>query len=446
MSADSPLGNDVRAVRNPVLNSVVRTRQGLERAADPLPLAGGGGRRWPIEYRFSLAARYAAKMWAVRVDTTTAKVTPRRVRVRAVDLAPHGGAMAQVFLVDDGTRVPGDPPPVRTLAKPLDTVYLDMASGKTLYVIVSNTSETQQGAATILVEDVTGEPLPDTPASPSTTTTGSGVPGAAKPTGYWKFLEPKPTRYKPGPDPAITVNSLDVTEGAISGTVTSDNHSGEGPAVWSGDCSWTWKATNGLDRLLPGDAVEVSLTVTDRSVPEKLSGWNHGRTGVSGTIRFDMPGLGLSATHRAASQLVGADAGWKQTTTPQKGTWKVPAGPGDPEWGGRASLVANCSFGKLERVYQWVTGPVEAAAPAPTVGAPRPPSVTGSWTGYWINSLGEKQPDSLVLHEAADGTVTGTWTATCRCLVDGSLPPRSSCRGERRRAPTPSPSRSRAIR
>lgn len=152
------------------------------------------------------------------------------------------------------------------------------------------------------------------------------------------------------------------------------------------------------------------MTVTDRSVPEKVSGWNHGYTGVGASVRFDMPYLGLTTSHRAATDLVNIGAGWQKSET-QKGTWTVPKGPGDSEWGGKAALNANCTFGRLERVYEWTTEPYVPgdARPAPP-SAPSPPSFSGMWTGDWTNSVGEKQKDSLMLVEQPDGTLTGTWS------------------------------------
>ena len=46
------------------------------------------------------------------------------------------------------------------------------------------------------------------------------------------------------------------------------------------------------------------MTMTDQSVPEKVSGWNHGYTGVSGGIRFEMPYIPLGVSHQAAADLV----------------------------------------------------------------------------------------------------------------------------------------------
>lgn len=44
-----------------------------------------------------------------------------------------------------------------------------------------------------------------------------------------------------------------------------------------------------------------------------------------------------------------------------------------------------------------------------TASSPTASSLAGRWTGYWMNSLGEKAPDSLVLEESGDGKIRGLW-------------------------------------
>jgi hypothetical protein len=43
---------------------------------------------------------------------------------------------------------------------------------------------------------------------------------------------------------------------------------------------------------------------------------------------------------------------------------------------------------------------------------PAGPSVAGTWTGTWTNSLGERGNDSLVLEEKAGGVISGTWSGS----------------------------------
>jgi len=249
-------------------------------------------------------------------------------------------------------------------------------------------------------------PVTPTPAKPAATTSGGTAPTAKS--GYWRLLETHSIKYAPAAGSGVTRSSFNVSDGSISGTQTIVND--EGPATWAGECTWSLQAPSGLNRLVPGEVIEASMTVTDRSVPEKVSGWNHGHVGVNASIRFDMPYLGLGISHRAASDLVNVEAGWQKSAT-QKGTWTVPKGPGDSEWGGKAALDANCSFGRLERVYEWTTEPY---APGDVRPAPSMPSVSGMWTGTWTNSVGEKQKDSLLLEEKTDGTISGTWSGNIR--------------------------------
>ena len=247
---------------------------------------------------------------------------------------------------------------------------------------------------------------------PATATTTSGLPASTAKAGYWRLLETRSLKYVVNPASGVTSSSFNVSDGSISGTQTITG--GEGPATWAGECTWSLQAPGGLNRLVPGEVIESSMTVTDRSVPEKVSGWNHGYTGVGGSIRFDMPYLGLGVSHSAASDLVNIGAGWQKSAT-QKGTWTVPKGPGNSEWGGKAALDANFTFGRFERVYEWTTEPYApgSAQPSPRP-APSMPSVSGMWTGFWMNSVGEKQKDSLQLEEKADGTISGLWSGSIR--------------------------------
>ena len=202
--------------------------------------------------------------------------------------------------------------------------------------------------------------------------TGNNV-AAGTSSGYWQFLEIKSQKYICTlPANEIVVNQFNVVEGSMSGTLTTDGHGGEGPATWGGECSWTWKATNGLDKLLPGEIIEGTMTVTDRSIPEKVSGWNHGYTGVSGNIRLDAPYMGMGTVHSAAVDLLNISAGWTLSAT-QDGKLTVPEGPGHSEWQSKMSLAVSCSFGRYERVYECV--PKSGSVPSKT--PPKPPVSSG---------------------------------------------------------------------
>lgn len=408
---ESPLAKQTPYLRPSA--SVVKTTTGEERAAD---IIDGRDRR-AVQHTLSLDARFTAQLWAVTIDATKAAVPTRRIRVSAVDLAPAEFTTVQVFSTPEWKRLPGDPVPTGVLRVTNDVVNVDLTGITSLYILVTNTSDTSSGRATIRVDDVTPDPAPPPPPSPARPTAapsrGAATTAAS---GYWKFVHSTPTQYAPpAGDTAIVSKSFTVSEGSITGRMVSDSHNGEGPATWAGSCTWTWAGRGSLDTLVPGDQIEVAMSVTDQSVPEKVSGWNHGRTGVSGAVRFDKAGMEWGTTHAAATEASSAAAGWKQAL-PATGTLTVPAGPGHPDWAGRAALVASCSFGRFERVYEWMAGKAPAAsATTPPSGGARPvaaPSVTGTWIGTWSNAVGESGRDSLDLTEEPDGRLTGTWTGS----------------------------------
>jgi hypothetical protein len=192
----------------------------------------------------------------------------------------------------------------------------------------------------------------------------------SKTSGYWKLVDVKTTKViETRPASEIVVNQLSITEGSMSRTLTTDNHGGEGPATWAGDCTWTWNATHGLDNLVPGDIIEASITVTDRSVPEKVSGWQHGYTGVASNIRIDRPYMPPGTVDGAATDIVNLSVGYLKTGS-QEGKVTVPEGPG---WDGKISIAASCSImGRFERVYEWVPGGIPPKTPVPPP-QPTPP-------------------------------------------------------------------------
>lgn len=429
LSADSPVAAD-KIVKGKAsfpatpLIAVAPSLGGRQNAADRLAADAPGKPADPLEYAFALREGYTAKGWAVEaemplVPATGAPLRARTIRVMAAALESDGTTSAQVFKAKRGAWIPGVPAPLFTLQKTGDSRTLDLGADETLYVVATCTAEgTGSRRAAVRVMSVPPAP-PPAPRPPATPPTPARPPAGAGPSssgGYWRFLRSRSLEFTP--TPGSTNASASVSEGRISGTQTDVGP--DGPATWAGGCSWTIQAPHGLDRLVPGDVVEVSMTATDRSVPEKTSGWNHGHVGVTGSLRFDRPDLPLGVTHGAAVDLVNVQATWQQANpTPsvtQKGSWTVPAGPGSAEWGGRAALAASCGFGRFERVYEWTTEPyVPRSGPAPAPpAAPARAALTGSWKGTWTNSVGEKGPDSLVIEEAPDGTLAGTWSGNLR--------------------------------
>lgn len=183
---------------------------------------------------------------------------------------------------------------------------------------------------------------------------GQGSATSTHSSGYWRLIDIKTAKIaQTAPDDQIIEFTASVSEGSMSGRITGDSHVGEGPATWGGQCSWTWRAPHGLDMLIPGEVIEGSMTLADQSVPEKVSGWQHGVTGVIGTIRIDRPYMPLGSVDASAVDLLNVRAPYQQTAT-QEGRLAVPQGPG---WDGKIALAAVSSFGRVERVYEWSTGP-----------------------------------------------------------------------------------------
>lgn len=420
LSAQSPLVDvDVKRARRSVpptpLVGVVRTLSGHENDVDYLPAPTAGGQARPLEYTLHLWSLYSAQLWAIEAAPAPAGAAAiRQVRVTAVRLPSDGETRAQVFKGRHGLWLAGQPTPALTLSKSGENGRLSLSPGETLYVLTTTTSEAPDTVvkgslasefafapgieATVRIEDVTPQPPPPAALPPPTSRPANPTPPAS---GHWKSVEVRTLKYElPG-----ATSSISVSDGSITGKVTTHS-SDEGPSTWAGSCSWTLQSPGGLGRLQPGARVDVSMTVTDTSVPEKVSGWNHGYVGVNGSIRFDRPYMALGSTHSSASDLASVSVGWTKSGS-QKNTWTVPAGPVSAEWQGKAALNANCSFGRFERVYVWTTEPV---VPASEPAAPTRPSFAGTWTGTWTNDVGERGNDTLVLEEAEDGTLQGLWS------------------------------------
>jgi hypothetical protein len=48
----------------------------------------------------------------------------------------------------------------------------------------------------------------------------------------------------------------------------------------------------------------------------------------------------------------------------------------------------------------------------------RKTSITGRWTGYGVNSLGQQSPGEMVITEEPDGTLTGKWGAPMHLTIE----------------------------
>jgi hypothetical protein len=203
-------------------------------------------------------------------------------------------------------------------------------------------------------------------------------------TGYWRFLEPVIT--KADKDLNAASEDVSVSEGQSSLTRI---YGGDEPTKYVVDCTWTWSAPNGMDRLNPGDMLNGTMTLTDRSeLFHTYDGYDHGYSGNSGDISIDQPYIG-SAYTGGAQTLLNFSVVWKQSNTAQ-GQLAIPNGPG---WDGKMGLKAKCSWNVYERVYEWV--PAEAAAPVqpgvtPVTTESGQPSEPGTNSGglSWILVVG----------------------------------------------------------
>lgn len=184
-------------------------------------------------------------------------------------------------------------------------------------------------------------------------------------TGHWRFVQEQVIEARTSASPRdIITNQVVVANGSMSMTLTTDPHLGEGPSTWAADAQWSWNSTRGLDILVPGETLAARMRLADRSVPEQVSGWRHGHVGMSCSIRFDDPALGVGATSASAETILNIVVGEQKSST-QDGSARTPDGP---LWGGRMALVAACGgIGKYQRIYQWV--PPQPAGATPQGGA-----------------------------------------------------------------------------
>jgi hypothetical protein len=190
--------------------------------------------------------------------------------------------------------------------------------------------------------------------------------GAQQDQGYWKFLEVW-TAY--GPE-AVPPNKSDATvsDGSMSGSFTLPASNGSPASTYSFSCTWFWQTQSGLDKLIPGEQITGSMTVTDTS---------SGKFGNAlGIISFDQPYLPGGTVGGFEIKILEVSSGSLRSTT-QSGQLSIPAGPGNPEWHAKMALKASCANkegGYYERVYEWVSdnsaGVTTAKTTQPTPTAP----------------------------------------------------------------------------
>jgi len=191
-----------------------------------------------------------------------------------------------------------------------------------------------------------------------------------EPPGYWQLVDT--FKDEPAKDPNARSEQVTVTEGSIK--VRREYLSpDEGPSTHDVECTWTWRTPHGMDRLVPGEPVDVNLTIVDASVPEQVSGWNHGYTGGSGGIRVTVGEARYPcyAAPGSALELVNLTVGWKGTSS-LEGSKPVPY----PRQGTATMAIRATCGAAFERVYEWRAGqgpsPPGGGAGTPPAGAPPP--------------------------------------------------------------------------
>lgn len=189
---------------------------------------------------------------------------------------------------------------------------------------------------------------------------------APKAGGYWKFVEPRGVPVERGP--GIESFEATATEGKIS--VKARRGQPE-PQTFAVECSWTWSSPRGLDTLVPGDVLTLSMTIADHSQYFRTyDGFDHGYAGGVGVIRVDMPNLAVGGVWDTAQDLLAVTAGY-QKSDPREATAKVPSGT---LWNGRMALKGTCPGGLFERIYEWMPGAVPPTSPkAPPLPPQAPP-------------------------------------------------------------------------
>ena len=183
---------------------------------------------------------------------------------------------------------------------------------------------------------------------------------AAKGGGSWKFVEPRGVPVARGPD----LESFEATaeEGKIA---VSARKGPPEPQTFAVECSWTWSSPRGLDTLVPGEVLTLSMAIADHSQYYRTyDGFDHGYAGGGGVIRIDLPNMAYGGVMDTAQDLLTVSAGYKKADS-REATAKVPSGP---LWNGKMALKVTCPGGLFERIYEW------SETPAPTAVASPPPS------------------------------------------------------------------------
>ncbi len=106
----------------------------------------------PVEHSFTLPKEYTAKVWGVNLEPDPARPSePRSVFVESVKQSPT--VHVELYVLKENRRVDGTLKPSRILVKQGDAWPLTATADDRIYVVAINTSETEDGQATVRIKD-----------------------------------------------------------------------------------------------------------------------------------------------------------------------------------------------------------------------------------------------------------------------------------------------------
>ena len=233
---------------------------------------------------------------------------------------------------------------------------------------------------------------------------GAAPPGPAKAAaGHWQLVGTFRDQPPRPPRSDVTAWSAEVADGSIR-VHQEYRHPDEGPSTYDLSCRWTWSGPRGMDVLAPGDKLTARMTLTDASVPEKVSGWSHGYTGGDGSIRLTVGEARYAWSVKTAStrEVLNVSVRHAETKS-QDGEIDVPG----PLSGGNGTLAVRAVCGAaFERIYEWRAGPWKGgpppAAATPAKRRPKPLCPEGLarlWAEKRTTAVREEPPPAMTMDE-----------------------------------------------
>ncbi len=238
-------------------------------------------------------------------------------------------------------------------------------------------------------------------------------------TGHWQLVGTFRDQPSRPPRSDVTAWQAEVSEGTIR-VHQEYRHPEEGPSTYDLSCQWTWGGPRGIDVLVPDEKLSARMTLTDASVPEKVSGWSHGYTGGHGAIRLTVGEARYPWNVNAGStkDVLNVSVRHEETKS-QAGEIAVPG----PVPGGNGLLAVRAVCGAaFERIYEWKAGP-STGGPPPAAAAPakRPPKplcpegLARLQAGKLTAAVQEAPPPAMTMDEA---DLQAAFNAAIRRYVD----------------------------